>query len=882
MKLSRDEIKERADSFSNRWGSIRLGEAQARSFATDLLKVVGADDQDIEAANDINPALPQEEIKSLFFWREEKIAVFINTGEEHFNLSYSRFKNYIRSLFEGTPPRLWIVSDYEDIFLYFPIERKNYRIKTKSLPGHIKILGKVAGLDANSERGYFGDINAKAAEKLATLHDELKACDCHTRDLKVYIARLLFCFFADQTGIFSRGSFIKYLESSLIDDSELSSQIFGLFKILNKPEEDLNKEIRPDAGLKESPRISGDSFKDPLELGKIDSETRALILDSAKFEWVKISPAIFGEMFQAITDKKERRDFGVHYTSEKNILKLINPLFMDRLKSEFMKVKRDPMGLQKFLNKISGLKFLDPACGSGNFLIITYRELRLLELEVLKSLRDSRGLSPNLCSESKVGPGQFYGIEAEDFPAQIARVGMRLTDLQMNALASEELGDYYSRPVVPQSPVIVRANALEIDWESVVPKRELSHILGNPPFIGYSNQRREQKRDVLKVCGLGKVDYVAAWYFKAVDYIQETDISCAFVSTNSITQGEQAGAIWKPLMDKGARINFGVKAFKWNSLAKGMAAVHCVIIGFSLKKTRPNINQYLIEAPTVFICARSKPICDVPPMVYGNKLVDGGFLTLTPEERREILNENPSAEKYIRPLIGSTEFINNIERYCLWLIGADPHELLEIPKVMERVEKVRLFRLSSNKLSTRRFAEKPYRFMETRQPDTDYVLVPRVSSENRQYIPIGFVSPEKIASDSAHIIPEAGLCHFGVLTSKTHMAWVKAVCGRLKSDFRYSKDIVYNNFPWPLMNTSQKLETEKAAQGVIDARKDFPDSSLACLYNPRTMPEKLRQAHNILDEIVLNIYGFSLKEQSDSTIVAKLMERYQKLTNQKS
>jgi hypothetical protein len=610
---------------------------------------------------------------------------------------------------------------------------------------------------------------------------------------------------------------------------------------------------------------------------KFNSKIRDLVLDALKIDWSKISPAIFGDMLQLAMDKGLRRELGAHYTSEENILKLINPLFMDDLGDEFHKVKGSPKDLKAFHEKISSLRFLDPACGCGNFLIISFRELRLLELKVIQTLGDYTE-NPGRSLFFKTGPEQFYGIEIEEFSSLIANLGLWLTDHQTKALASKELGVRVGLHDV-KNPAIIHGNALSLDWGSVIAKTRLSYILGNPPFVGYSNQSAEQKRDIVSVCGLGKVDYVAGWYFKAVDFIQETDIKCAFVSTNSITQGEQAALVWKPLMDKGARINFTLKTFKWTSVGSSKAVVHCVIIGFSLQKLGANINQYLIEAPTVYILARKRPLCEVPPMAYGNKLVDGGFLTLTLEERRELIKANSSAEEYIRPLIGSAEFLKNKQRYCLWLTYADLKDFSQIPQIMERVEKVREFRLKSKKKLTRKWADSPFRFVEIRQPNSDYLLIPRISSENRLYIPMGFVSYDKIVSDSAHTIPMGTLYHFGVLTSSVHMAWVGAVSGRLEMRYRYSSDIVYNNFPWPYVSREEKSKIERAAKRVIDIRKNYPDSALADLYDPIKTPKELSRAHQNLDELVLEAYKFSLSHFEESKIVAKLMELYQKLTS---
>jgi hypothetical protein len=577
---------------------------------------------------------------------------------------------------------------------------------------------------------------------------------------------------------------------------------------------------------------------------------------------------------------------------------------MDELWKELDRVKTDPKALERFHDKISRLKFLDPACGCGNFLIITYRELRLLELELLKMSVGSSQLIMDMSVLLKVNVEQFYGIENEDFPCQIALVGMWLMDHQMNLRAAEQFGMYYARLPLTQSATIVNGNALRIDWESVVPKRELSYILGNPPFVGSKMQSDEQRQDIADIfigadgkaikCA-GTLDYVAAWYYKAAQYMIGTSIRTAFVSTNSITQGEQVSTLWKPLMtEMGVHIDFAYRTFKWSNEAKGKAAVHCVIVGFSgypngasktiydsdgERITAVNINPYLVDAVNVFVDSRSKPLCDVPEIGIGNKPIDGGNYLFTEDEKAAFVQKEPQAEKWFRVWLGSDEFINGWRRYCLWLGDCSPAELRQMPEAMKCVEAVRQFRLASKSAPTRKIAETPRRFHVENMPVSTYVVIPEVSSERRKYIPMGFLTPDILCSNLVKIVPNATLYHFGVLTSNVHMAWVRSVCGRLKSDYRYSKDIVYNNFPWPEATDAQKSAIEAAAQGVLDARAQFPDSSLADLYDPRTMPPELLKAHQKLDKTVWIAYGFSPKViTSEAACVAALMERYKALT----
>ena len=617
-------------------------------------------------------------------------------------------------------------------------------------------------------------------------------------------------------------------------------------------------------------------------------------MNCCAFDWNKISPAIFGAMFQGVMDKKQRRELGAHYTSEENILKLINPLFMDALWREFDRVKAVPARLDDFHHKIASLKFLDPACGCGNFLIITYRELRLLELEILKMKTNTGQRHLDISTMLKVSVEQFYGIEYEDFPCQIAQVGMWLMDHQMNLRVADMFGMYYARLPLTQSATIVHANALRMDWEDVVPAKELSYILGNPPFVGARIMSAEQKDDLLHVFedtkNAGNLDYVFCWYKKAVEIMQKNRrISTALVSTNSIAQGEQVAILWKPFFDKGIHIHFAYRTFKWSNEAKGKAAVHCVIVGFGMQKqtdnfivnndTRhkaENINGYLIDASNICIESRKKPLCAVPEIGIGNKPIDGGYYLFTEAEKNEFVKKEPLSEKYFRKWLGSEEFINGKVRYCLWLGDCPPSELKSMPECLKRVDAVKQYRLASKSAPTRKLADKPRRFHVENMPTSEYIVIPEVSSENRYYIPIGFLHPDILSSNLVKIIPNATLYHFGILTSSVHMAWMRAVAGRLEMRYRYSKDIVYNNFPWPEANDKQKATIEPLAQAVLDARALFPESSLADLYDPLTMPPELLKAHQKLDRAVMKLYGFKAN-MAEAEVVAKLFERYQRL-----
>jgi len=887
----------RAIAFAGKWKDAKNEEAEAQSFERDFLQVFGVNDP--LGVGDFEYKVPLSDGRTGYIdylWKGT-IAIEMKSRGKNLDAAFEQLGEYMRHLPPEEVPDLWMVSDFETIQLKRRSASAFVSFKTKDLKKYIRHFSDVAGFsETDREPETQLDVNVKAAEKMARLHDALKTHGYEGHDLEVYLVRLLFCLFADDTGIFPDGAFLQYLENSKKDGSDLSERLGKLFDVLNLPPETREKRTLLSPELLRFRYINGGLFEKVLPLAEFNDKMRQTLIDCAGFDWNKISPAIFGAMFQGVMNKDQRRELGAHYTSEENILKLINPLFMDDLREEFERVKVSARALDAFHEKISRLKFLDPAAGCGNFLIITYRELRLLELDILRMKRAT--LQNTLFVENllKVNVGQFYAIEIEDFPCQVAQVGMWLMDHQMNMLASEEFGQYYVRLPLTDAATIVNANALRIEWETVVPKSDLSYILGNPPFIGGMMMSREQKADMDAVFGnlkgVGELDYVSAWYRKAADIIKDTQIKAAFVSTNSIAQGQQAVTLWKPLIEMGIKINFGYRTFVWSNEAKGKAAVHCVIIGFSNEIIQnmyifdgeekfevKQINSYLVEAPYIFIESRSSPLCDVPPMRFGSMPRDGGGFALSDEEKEELLAKEPLAEQWVRPYIGSYEFINNKSRWCLWLVGANPKDLKQCQIVMSRIESIRKFRASSVAAGTRKFAETPTLFCQIAQPDTDYIAVPKVSSERRRYIPIGFLPSSTIASDLLFLIPDANLCNFGILTSNVHNAWTRAVCGRLKSDYRYSKDIVYNNFPWPDASDQQKEAIATLAQAVLDVRTKYPDSSLADLYDPNTMPPDLLKAHRAIDKAVMTLYGGWKVWQSEADCVAALMERYQKLTS---
>lgn len=783
------------------------------------------------------------------------------------------------------------------------LEKEYYRLQflVDTQDSHIKKEMEVS-LQAGTLVGKLYDALLKQYNNPPT-EKELKS-------LNMLCVRLVFCLYAEDSGIFGHHNmFHDYLNT--FKSKNVRKAIIDLFAVLNQKPEDRDPYMDDD--LAAFPYVNGGLFADDnIIIPKFTDEIVDLLLHKASedFDWSTISPTIFGAVFESTLNPETRRKGGMHYTSIENIHKVIDPLFLDELHEEFeeitsIKVEKTKMRkLEEFQGKLASLHFLDPACGSGNFLTETYLSLRRLENKVLSiRFHDQMvlGGAENL-NPIQVSIDQFSGIEINDFAVTVAKTAMWIAESQMMKATEEIVHMPLEFLPLHTNANIVEGNALRINWEDVVPKHELDYIMGNPPFVGYSLQSKEQKADMLSIYvdekgkpykTAGKIDYVSGWYFKASQMMVGSTIRTAFVSTNSITQGEQVAGVWKPLYERfDIHIDFAHRTFRWDSEANIKAHVHCVIVGFSSVTNhkpkyiytgdRPqvakNINAYLIDAPDVFVSSRSSALSDIPPMVYGNKPTDGGFLFLTPEERNELLKSEPFAAKFIRQIYGASEYINNQERYCIWLVGTNPADWRKSKFIRERVEGVRNFRLNSTKEATRKSADTPYLFQEIRHPDSEYIIIPRHSSENRRYIPFGFVSPEIIVNDAVQIIPNAELYHFGIMMSNVHMAWVRAVCGRLEMRYRYSKDIVYNNFPWPTPTDAQRAKIEQTAQAVLDARALYPESSLADLYDELTMPPELRKAHQQNDRAVMQAYGFDVKTTTESSCVAELMKMYQELT----
>ena len=900
MPLPWTEIRDKAIAFSREWLDAESERAEAQTFWNEFFAVFGVPRRRVASFEEPVRKLGERRGRIDAFWKGQLVVEHKSRGQD-LDRAFVQALDYFPGIPDRDLPKYVLVSDFARFRLYDLDSGAHSEFALKDLHKHIKRFGFIAGY-APQEIKPQDPVNIRAAERMGRLHDLLKASGYAGHDLEVLLVRLVFCMFADDTGIFTKQSFRDWLETRTAEDgADLGPQLALLFQVLNTAEDQRQKNL--DEQLAAFAYVNGKLFEETLKLASFDRKMRATLLDCCALNWGAVSPAVFGALFQSIMDEKARRNLGAHYTSEENILKLIKPLFLDDLRAEFNKAKTNKNRLFDFHKKLRSLVFLDPACGCGNFLVITYRELRLLELEVLRAVHSGPGSRfLNIHQELTLDVDQFYGIEIEDFPAQIAQVALWLIDHQMNLKVSEEFGMYFARIPLTTTPHIVQGNALTLDWADVVPAERLSYILGNPPFSGSKYQSDAQRAEIGAllpgVAGAGVLDYVTGWYIKAARYVRGTAIRCAFVSTNSISQGEQPGILWPELYRLGMTIHFAHRTFRWDNEARGVAAVHCVIIGFGggeVKnktifeyadlKSEPhaiaaaNVNPYLVDAPDIVLSSRQSAICDVPEIGIGNQPIDGGYYLFTPEEKSEFLRVEPAAAKYFRRWIGSDEFLNGYERWCLWLGEANPEELRKLPAVIERVEAVRNLRIKSKRAATRKLANTPTRFLVENIPDAPFLVIPEVSSERRRFIPMGYMQPDTLCSNLVKIARNAALYHFGVLSSTMHMAWVRSTCGRLESRYRYSKDIVYNNFPWPERPSDKQVNAiETEAQAVLDARASFPKASLADLYDPDTMPPALSKAHDALDRAVDAAYGRK-NFASDAQRVAFLFELYQKYTS---
>lgn len=944
MALSWNEIKKRALDFSIEWEGTENEASNAKPFIVEFFNVFGITSKRVSSFEYRVKKLDETDGYIDLLWKGT-ILIEMKSKGKNLDKAFTQAKDYLYGLKEHELPKYILVCDFENFRLTDLEDNNIVEFKLNELIHNVQHFGYLLGYQKKQYKEQ-DPANIKAAELMGKLHDSLKNIGYNGHPLEVYLVRVLFLLFAEDTTIFNKQQFQDYIEQRTNEDgSDLAAKLQELFQVLNTPIDKRYKNL--DEQLAEFPFVNGKLFEENLPTASFDSKMRQALLNCCYIDWSKISPAIFGSMFQSVMNPKERRNLGAHYTSENNILKLIKPLFLDDLWKEFNNIKNSVNKLREFHKKISQLKFLDPACGCGNFLVITYRELRLLEIEILRALNKTGQQVIDVRDIIWLDVDMMFGIEFEEFPAQIAQVAMWLIDHQMNMLISNEFGQYFVRLPLKKAATIVHGDALEIEWQSLLnpinsidivakhaniylvnepqaaynkvniqaesysihkgePEKtediKFDYILGNPPFIGSKLMHQNQRKQITKLfynCnGSGTLDYVSGWYIKASKYIQHTTTKVAFVSTNSIVQGEQTSILWGQLLNNyNIKIHFAHRTFKWSNEAKGNAAVYCVIIGFANFDTAnkyifdykdikgdaheikvKNINPYLIDAKDILIEKRTNPICNVPNMSFGNMPLDGGHLLFSNEEKNEFLLKEPNAEKYMLPLISAYEFLNNEKRWCLWLVDVEPIELKKLPNVLKRLEAVRDFRLNSIRKQTNEKANTPYLFGEIRDFGEKYILIPRVSSENRKYIPIGIFDKNYIAGDTCMTIPNGNLYQFGILMSAMHMTWVKSVCGRLKSDFRYSKDIVYNNFPWPENPTEKQIKAiESAAQKVLDARAAFPNNSLANLYDPLMMPPLLIKAHNELDKAVDVTYRTQAFINDDNRL-EYLFELFQKYT----
>ena len=932
--MTQTEQQRAAKRFSQDWQGKGYEKGESQKFWLDLLcNVYGVQDfanfvyfenqikeqfTDKTITNFIDIYIPSTKVMIEQKSQDKDLRSPIKQSDGSLLNPFQQARKYIAGLPLSQHPR-WVVTCNFKSFLVYDMENPNgepeeillenlekeyYRLSFLTDPGNVHLKKEL-------------EISKKAGDIIGEIYDAIlnqyKDADnpspATLKSLNMLCVRIVFCLYAEDAEIFGHKSmFGDYLKQQ--EAKNLRRALLDLFLVLDQKEDERDEYL--EEGLAAFPYVNGGLFTEAdRTIPQLTEEIKELLVRhaSSEFDWSEISPTIFGAIFESTLNPETRRSGGMHYTSIENIHKVIDPLFMDELWKEFeelTQIKTTTTRISKikeFHKRLGTLKFLDPACGSGNFLTETYLSLRRLGNECIKAeLNIGEGELPLAYNDDdliQVSIQQFYGIEINDFAAVVAKTALWIAESQMLKETAKLLDKDLNFLPLKSYANIVEGNALRIDWESLVPKNELHYILGNPPFVGYAYQSKEQKDDLESVMkGFGKnIDYVAGWYYKAAQMMQGTNIQAALVSTNSITQGEQVAAIWKPMFEKfGMRFDFAWRTFRWDSEANMKAHVHCVIIGFScFDKTKSakkiflnesqfieakNINGYLLDAPTIFIEKKSKPICDVPPIIRGSSPIDDGNLLLTIEEKKEYLKNEPQGEKFLRPFMMGKDFIERKPRWCFWLVGINPSELRKCPILIKQIEAVREFRLKSPKAATVQIAETPTLFGEMRPCESKYIAIPKVSSENRRYIPIDYLSPEVLAGDKLFQMPNATLFHFGVLTSNIHMAWMRAVCGRLKSDYSYSNTIVYNNFPWCNPTEAQKARIEQTAQAILDARTLYPDCSLADLYDEVAMPPELRKAHQANDKAVMAAYGFSIK-MTESECVAELFKLYEKLAEGK-
>ena len=910
MRLSWNEIRARAATFAQEWADAGYEKGQTQLFYQEFFAIFDLPVRRVAAFEEPVRLLGDRRGFIDLFWKGVLLVEQKSAGRDLTKAKEQAF-SYFPGISDADLPRYLLLSDFQTFELYDLDEDESVAFDLADLPEHVEKFGFILGVQRRSFRDQ-DPVNIKASERVGELHDVLAESGYTGHDLEQFLVRIVFCFFADDTGIFEpRDIFLDLLENRTGEDgSDLGGWLAQLFQVLNTPVDDRQKNL--DEDLARFPYVNGDLFREPLRIPSFDSEMRQRLIDACHFNWSEISPAIFGSLFQSVMDKDERRAQGAHYTTEKNILKVIEPLFLDELRAEFQRLlaRRDNRRLPAliaFQHKLGRSRFFDPACGCGNFLIIAYRELRVLEIEVLKEIRPHGQLDLLAQSLSVVDVDAFYGIELGEFPAHIAEVALWMMDHIMNNRLSLEFGQIYARIPLEKSPHIRHSDALETDWTTLLPPEECSYVLGNPPFVGAKFQSTEQREQVRNIAALGRsggtLDYVTAWFIKAGEYIQQSKTQIGFVATNSITQGEQVAQLWPLLFDRYAlEIAFAHRTFAWGSDARGMAHVHVVIIGLAKRGDAPQekrlfsydtlkgepheslhtaLSPYLFDAsglsdPRIVVKKESQQINGLPKLIIGSKPIDGGHYIFKADERAAFLQEEPNAEPYLRPFVGSREFLQGGERWILRLADVEPQVLRTLPRVRERIAAVRAYRLSSRSRPTQALAETPTLYHVNVVPTAPFLVIPKVSSERREYVPIGWLEPPVIPSDLVFTIGNANKSLFVLLTSAMHMAWLRHIGGRLKSDYRYSIGLVYNTFPVPEVPAERLQRLEPYADAVLAARAAHPNATLADLYAPDLMPVELRRAHRALDGAIDKLYRRS-PFSSDRERVEHLLGLYEKM-----
>ena len=910
MRLSWNEIRARAAAYAQEWADAGYERGQTHLFYQEFFAIFDLPVRRVATFEEPVKLLGDRRGFIDLFW---KGVLLVEQKSEGRDLTQARAQafSYFPGISDADLPRYLLLSDFQTFELYDLDEDESVAFTLAELPQHVEKFSFILGVQKRSFRDQ-DPVNIEASERVGQLHDALADAGYTGHDLEQFLVRIVFCFFADDTGIFEpRDIFLDLLEHRTQEDgSDLGGWLAQLFQVLNTPVD--RRSTILDEDLARFPYVNGDLFREQLLIPSFNPEMRQRLIDACHFNWSEISPAIFGSLFQSVMDKDERRAQGAHYTTEKNILKVIEPLFLDELRAEFQRLqsRRDNRRLPDlitFQQKLGRLRFFDPACGCGNFLIIAYRELRTLEIEVLKEMRPHGQLDLLAQSLSVVDVDAFYGIELGEFPAHIAEVALWMMDHIMNNRLSLEFGQIYARIPLEKSPHIRHGDALEFDWAELLPPGECSYVLGNPPFVGAKFQSTEQREQVRRIAALGgsggTLDYVAAWFIKAGEYIQQSEARIGFVATNSITQGEQVAQLWSPLFDRcKLDIAFAHRTFAWGSDAHGMAHVHVVIIGLTKQGDSPPekrlfsyeslngepheschtaLSPYLFDAsgladPRIVVRESAQPLNGLPSLRSGSQPIDNGNYIFSAAERAAFLDQEPGAEPYLRPYVGSREFLQGGERWILALQEAGPADLRLMPGVVERMQAVRAYRAESNRRSTLAIADFPTQYNVTVIPDTPFLVVPEVSSERREYVPIGWLEPPVIPSNKIRILPNATLWQFGLLTSAMHMAWVRNIGGRLKSDFSYGIGIIYNTFPMPPIPPERLEHLTSYADAVLAARAAHPDATLADLYNPDLMPPNLRRAHRALDSAVDKLYRRS-PFSSDRERVEHLLGLYEKM-----